>query len=86
MSVANRPSTLKTAGYQTPDIKAFDKFDLWQELLVEVREKGVSDVSFLKVKAHVGSNYTGQPKWMTEGNTLVDSLAKGQGYCAAGVF
>ena len=75
-SVVDRALSLKSAGYRLDDARNFDNYDLWCEFLKEASRENGRNVVVVKVKAHVSSDFEGQPQWMTEGNAAADRLAK----------
>ena len=75
-TVVNRALALKNHLYDCAETINFDNHDLWQLFIEEVLREGVREVSFIKVKAHVGNAYAGQPEWLSKGNERADELAK----------
>ena len=61
-TVVNRALALKNHLYDCAETVNFDNHDLWQLFIEEVLREGAREVSFLKVKAHLGNAYAGQPE------------------------
>ena len=75
-TVVNRALALKNHNYDPAETVNVDNHDLRQLFVEEVLREGVREVSFIKVKAHVGNAYARQPECLPKGNEGTDELAK----------
>ena len=75
-AVVYRATSFKQHGYRFVDFVKFDNHDFWAAFLEEVHKRPNSNISFVKVKAHVPRCHTGQAEYLTRGNELADRCAK----------